>query len=81
MGSDNVNRALNKLLKHYNDKGNKDAQEEYKNNQDIKEEYKKDIEIIGQLFLAIRRDLGNRKTKLKPSDMLRGQITDIDKYI
>ena len=70
MGSDDVNIALNKMLKHYSDKNNKDPKE-----------YKRDMEIIGELFLAIRKDLGNRKTTLQPIDMLRGQITDIDKYI
>lgn len=68
MGSDDVNIALNRMFQHYSNKSNQDPKE-----------YKKDMEIIGQLFLAIRKDLGNRKTKLQPIDMLRGQITDIDK--
>ena len=35
----------------------------------------------GELLLAIRKDLGNTKTKIKPIEMLRSQITDIDQYL
>ena len=33
------------------------------------------------LLLAIRKDLGSRRTKLKGVDMLRSQITDIDQFL
>ena len=35
----------------------------------------------GILRLEIRRSLGNKKTKLNEFDMLRGEITDIDKFL
>ena len=38
------------------------------------------IDLWGNVLLAIRRDVGNKRTKLKPIDMCRGQISDIDKY-
>ena len=38
------------------------------------------IDLWGNVLLAIRRDVGNKRTKLKPIDMFRGQISDIDKY-
>ena len=34
----------------------------------------------GGLYLAIRRDLGNRSTRLGPIDVLRHSITDIDTF-
>ena len=34
----------------------------------------------GEFLLAIRRDVGSQTTKLAPLDMLRGEITDIDKH-
>ena len=42
------------------------------------------INILNQwadLVLAIRRDLGSKRTKLEPVDMLAGQITDIEKLL
>ena len=35
----------------------------------------------GKVLVAIRKDLGNKGTKLKAIDMLRSQITDIDQFI
>ena len=35
----------------------------------------------GHLLLAIRKDLGNKRTKLKEKDMLSSQITDIDQLV
>lgn len=37
--------------------------------------------LWGAFLLQIRRNVGNPKTKLKPADMLRSQIKDIDKII
>ena len=34
-----------------------------------------------ELLLAIRKDLGNKGTSIKPVDMIRSQIIDIDKYM
>lgn len=39
------------------------------------------IEIIGTSLPAIRKDLGFSVKGLQPVDMLRSQITDIDKYL
>ena len=35
----------------------------------------------GDLLLAIRKDLGGRRSKLKGVDMLRNHINDIDQYL
>lgn len=35
----------------------------------------------GELLLAIRKSQGNPKTKLGPTDMLRGMIKDIDQFL
>lgn len=39
------------------------------------------LTLWARVLLAIRRDLGFRRTKLKEADMLRGQIMDVDQYI
>ena len=39
------------------------------------------IKDWGNLLLAIRKDLGGRRSRLKDVDMLRSQITDIDQYL
>ena len=36
------------------------------------------VKALGRLLLAIRKDLGNKNTKLTDKDMLRSHITDID---
>jgi hypothetical protein len=36
------------------------------------------LELLGKVVLEIRKSLGHKKTKLKPEDMLRFLITDID---
>jgi len=38
------------------------------------------IEILGNVILEIRKDLGNSKTALNQFDMLRFLITDIEKF-
>ena len=38
------------------------------------------LRLLGTLFLEIRRDVGNSRSKLQPIDMLRSMITDIDQY-
>jgi hypothetical protein len=37
------------------------------------------MRLWGKLLLEIRKDVGNKKTKLDEFDMLRGMINDIDK--
>ncbi len=36
------------------------------------------LNTVGDTMLAIRKDLGNRKTKLEPLDMLRSRIKDLE---
>ncbi len=67
MGSDEVVRALNKYMQHA-----------YHSNS---EDLVTSVERLCELFLAIRKDLGNKETKLLPIDMLRSQIRDIDQYM
>ena len=38
------------------------------------------LRLLGTLFLEIRKDVGNSRSKLQPIDMLRSMITDIDQY-
>ena len=66
MGSDDVVRAMNAFQQHI-----------YNNPSDSK----MSIVRLSELLLAIRRDLGNKNTKIEPIDMLRSQITDIDKFL
>ena len=71
MGSDDVIRALNEMMQYV-----------YTSEQDNDlDKGKEMLKYWGGLILAVRRDLGNEKTKLTELDMLRGQITDIDKAI
>jgi hypothetical protein len=46
-----------------------------------KEESGKIINAIGKLILAVRKDLGYPKTKLKEKDMISFIIKDIDEYV
>ena len=71
IGSDNVVRALNELMQHI-----------YRMERDSASATP--VELLthwGRVLIAIRRDLGNNKTKLTEADMLRAQIKDIDKFI
>lgn len=38
------------------------------------------LNFWGQFLLEIRKSVGDKKTKLNVVDMLRNQITDIDKF-
>ena len=67
MGSDEVVRALNEYMQHA-----------FHSNSD---DLVTSVERLCQLFLAIRKDLGNKETNLQPIDMLRSQIRDIDQYM
>ncbi len=72
LGADNVVRSFNELM-------------QYIYSIETIEEEKFDpgrfLQLWGAFLLEIRRDVGNKKTKLGPADMLRIQITDIDKFI
>jgi len=39
------------------------------------------MRLWGALLIEIRKSLGNKKTKLKEVDMLRGMIKDIDNFL
>lgn len=67
LGSDEVVHAVNRFMTVANamEGGSKDQQRDL-------------MSAWGDLYLAIRRDLGNRSTQLGPADMLRHSITDID---
>ena len=69
-GSDEVVRAHNNLMKHF-------YEAEAKGTQDTKEM----MSLWGNLLLAIRKNLGNKKTKLDEFDMLRAMIKDIDNFL
>ena len=72
LGSDEVVNALNDMMQYF-----------YKQS-DHPEREAQPLEALkrwGALLLAIRRDLGNKNTKLQDIDMLRAYITDIDTAI
>ena len=70
LGSDDVIRAYNTLMQH-----------SFKSNDPDKQDPFETMRLFGILRLEIRRSLGNKKTKLNELDMLRGEITDIDKFL
>ncbi len=71
MGSDDVVRAMNDLMQYM-----------YSLERDDTSTKPEDILVHwGGVLLAIRRDLGNKGTRLAEVDMLRGQIKDIDQFI
>ena len=67
VGSDNVVRAYNTLMKHT-----------YEVESTGKQNPKEMMRLWGSLLLEIRKNLGNKKTKLDELDMLRAMIKDID---
>ena len=70
IGSDEVVRTLNDMMQYF-----------YRfDAEDKSADPKTMVQYWGRVLLAIRRDLGNKKTKLSEIDMLRFQIKDIDKY-
>lgn len=64
-GSDEVVTAYNDFFQYL-----------YKNNNTI--DPKEMLKALGKVVLEIRKDVGNSKTILKESDMLRSMISDID---
>lgn len=66
VGSDKVVYAYNDLMQ-YSYTGKQDTYEFAR--------------LWGKLRLEIRKSLGNKKTKLTEFDMLRGEITDINKLV
>lgn len=70
-GNDSVIHAFNELMQYFY------RREANENISDTTEDF---LNYLGNLFLEIRKELGNKNTKLKSYDMLRSLITDIDKY-
>lgn len=70
LGEDDVVRAYNKLMQH--------AFETAETND---KDPKVMMRLWGELLVEIRKSVGNKKTKLTGTDMLRGMIRDIDKYL
>lgn len=68
IGSDEVVRAVNNMMQFFYSLEKEDTTAQPA---DL-------LRYWGGVLLAIRRDLGNRRTKLKEVDMLRSQIKDID---
>ena len=68
LGSDDVVRSYNALMQH-----------SFKSASSDKQDFGDTMLLWGKLRLEIRKSLGNKKTKLDELDMLRGEITDIDK--
>ncbi len=70
LGSDEVVRAYNNLMQYF-----------FKLDATEKQDMRETIRLWGTLRLEIRKSLGNKRTKLNALDMLRGEITDIDKLL
>lgn len=70
VGSDEAVRAMNDLMQYF-----------FQQNDSETRDYETVFKLLGLLFLEIRRDLGNKDTKVSEIDMFRGQITDIDSLI
>ena len=69
MGSEEVVRAFNELM-----------QMLYKVDEEEDPPTQTLMHKWGELMLAVRRDLTGKKTKLKPVDMLKSWIKDIDSF-
>ena len=69
-GSDEVIRAYNNLMQYVY---------KFEAGGDQKPQPKEMMRLWGMFLLEIRKNLGNKKTKLNEIDMLRGMIKDIDK--
>lgn len=68
LGSDDVVHAYNDLMQYF-----------FKLGSGGKQDMRETIRLWGTLRLEIRKSLVNKRTKLNALDMLRGEITDIDK--
>ena len=73
LGSDDVVRALTELMQYF--------YSVEKLEDGTSPDPKDMLDHFGAVLLAIRRDLGNKRTKLTEIDMLRIQIKDIDQLI
>jgi hypothetical protein len=69
-GSDNMIEAHNELMRI-----------SYEAEKTGKQDSIKMMELMGKLFLAVRKDLGYPKTKLREKDMISFIIKDIDEYM
>ena len=67
-GSDSVIRAMNDFMQYFY------TREKQEDKTDKPEQF---LLLFGRVLLAIRKDLGKRRTKLSEIDMLQSQITDI----
>ena len=73
VGSDDVVRAFNNMMKMF-----------YQRDQDTAFDKSSTIEAfrqVGDMMLAIRRELGNRRTKLDSLAMFESSITDLQNHI
>ena len=70
MGSDGVVGAHNCLMQHA-----------FASERTGQQDPKRIITLWGNLLLEIRKNIGERKTKLKEKDMLRSMIKDIDEVL
>ena len=69
-GSDDVVRSFNDFMQYCFSVGDK-----------TEADSKAVLTHWGKILISIRRDLGNKKTKLKEKDMLKGWVKDIDKLM
>lgn len=66
VGSDRVVKAVNAMFMFF-----------YQTDMEDRSNLIDGLTMYGEMMLAIRRDLGNRKTKLEPFDMLRSRLKDL----
>jgi hypothetical protein len=75
VGSDEVVRAFGDLMQHFYTSGNPNKSDP----SDI-EHSKQTLRLTGKFLLTIRKDFGNKDTRLRDIDMLRHLITDLEKF-
>ena len=75
VGSDEVVRAFRDLMQHFYTSGNPNKSDP----SDI-EHSKQTLRLTGKFLLTIRKDFGNKDTRLRDIDMLRHLITDLEKF-
>ena len=68
IGSDEAVRTYNALMQQF-----------YRDDETGKQDPSLLMRSFGKVLIAIRKDLGNKKTKLNELDMLKAMIKDIDK--
>jgi len=69
LGSDEVVTAYTNLMQYF-----------FRMDESEKQDTRKTIKLWGKLRLEIRKDLGNKNTKLNEIDLLKSEIKDIYKY-